>query len=248
MKRKILETIAVASLALVGTLGAAGRAQAQSRTQAMPAPAAKDYPEMAPLDQYMMERSAEIALARSSAPESISKDADVMVLGLHGYETAVKGTNGWVCMVQRGWSAGTDDPVFWNPKIRGAMCFNAPGARFNVPMTIKRTQSVLAAHSKTKLAEDIKAAFDKKELPPLESGAMCYMLSKESYLSDEGLHWHPHLMFFVTDKEADAWGANLDGSPVIGVKSDLDRLTLVMVPVRKWSDGSPDPVPAAPHS
>ncbi len=75
-----------------------------------------------PVDQYMMERSAEIAMAQSAAPPSISKDAEVMVMGRHGYEVAVKGKNGFVCMVERGWTAGVDDPVFWNPKIRGPIC------------------------------------------------------------------------------------------------------------------------------
>lgn len=62
-----------------------------------------------------MERGAEIALARSAAPESISRDAEVMVLGRHGYETAIKDKNSFVCMVERSWSAGIDDPDFWNP-------------------------------------------------------------------------------------------------------------------------------------
>jgi hypothetical protein len=45
---------------------------------------------MAPLDQYLMkDRNAEIALARSAAPEAISRDATVMVLAEHGYVTAV---------------------------------------------------------------------------------------------------------------------------------------------------------------
>jgi hypothetical protein len=57
MQRKILRTIALASFALVVGLGAAGEAQAQD----VKAP----YPNMAPLDQYLMERNAEIELARS---------------------------------------------------------------------------------------------------------------------------------------------------------------------------------------
>jgi hypothetical protein len=57
---------------------------------------------MAPIEQYLMtDRDAEIALARSSAPESISRDAEVLVLGRHGFETAVKGKNGFVCIVGR---------------------------------------------------------------------------------------------------------------------------------------------------
>src|SRR5262249_1085765 len=45
------------------------------------------YPSMAPLDQYLMpDRDAEIVLARSAAPDAISRDATVFVLGRHGYE------------------------------------------------------------------------------------------------------------------------------------------------------------------
>ena len=121
---------------------------------------------MAPLEQYLMpDRPAEIALSRSAAPESISRDAEVMVLGRHGYETAVKGKNGFVCMVERSWTAGIDDPGFWDPKIRGAICLNPPAARTVLPITLKKTELVLAGRSKAQMSEGIKDAFDKKELP-----------------------------------------------------------------------------------
>jgi hypothetical protein len=232
MQQKILRTIALGSFALVVAGGAAGRAQAQD--------AKAPYPNMAPIEQYMMERNAEIALARSAAPESISRDAEVMVLGPHGYETVVKGRNGFVCMVERSWTAGPDDPDFWNPKLRGAICFNPPAARTYLPLTIKKTESVLARGSKTRMVEEIKAGFEKKELPTLESGAMCYMMSKQSYLSDRDVHWHPHLMFFVPETDAATWGANLPGSPILGDKASPDRLTVFLVRVGKWSDGTAD--------
>src|SRR6202162_5233705 len=96
MDRKIVRTIALGSFALVVVLSTAWQAQAQD--------AKASYPSMAPLDQYLMtDRNAEIAMARSAAPEAISRDADVLVLGRHGYETAVKGKNGFVCVVERGW-------------------------------------------------------------------------------------------------------------------------------------------------
>ncbi len=114
MKRKVLRTVALSGFVVIALICAAGRSQAQD--------AKTPYPKMAPVDQYMMERNAEIALALSAAPPSISGDAEVMVMGRHGYEVAVKGKNGFVCMVERGWTAGVDDPVFWNPKIRGPIC------------------------------------------------------------------------------------------------------------------------------
>jgi len=102
MKQTTFMVIALRGFALVVLRSVGWKAQAQS-TKA-------PYPSMAPLDQYLVERNAEIAMARSAAPESISRDAEVLVLGSHGYETAVKGKNGFVCMVERSWTAGIDDP------------------------------------------------------------------------------------------------------------------------------------------
>jgi hypothetical protein len=233
MKRKVIRTIALGSFALVVMLGAAWQAHAQD--------AKAPYPNMAPVDQYLIgDRDAEIALARSAAPESISQDAEVMVLGRHGYEIAVKGKNGFVCLVERSWTAPIDDPNFWNPKLRGPLCLNAAGARTYLPLTIKKTEWILAGQSKAQMFESLKTALNKKELPMQEPGAMCYMLSKQQYLGDSAAHWHPHVMFFVPQTEDATWGANLAGSPVLASDAPEDRLTIFMVPVAKWSDGTAD--------
>jgi len=189
----------------------------------------------------MADRNAEIALARSAAPESISHDAEVLVLGRHGYETAVKGKNGFVCMVQRSWTAGVDDPDFWNPKLRAPICFNPPAARSYLPFAIKKTEWRLAGQSKAQMFESIKVGLDKKELPTPESGAMCYMMSKRGYLNDRDGHWHPHLMFFVPRMDALTWGADLPGSPLLAADDPEDRLTVFLIPVAQWSDGTADP-------
>ena len=182
--------------------------QAQSKTL---------YPSMAPLDQYLMDRDAEIALARSAAPEAISRDADILVLGRHGYETAVKGKNGFVCAVERAWMSpfnGEFADGFWNPKLRGPLCFNPPAARSILPMTYKRTEMALAGQSKAQIMEGIKT-FLKQGLPPLEPGAMSYMMAKEQYLTDAGQHhWVAHLMFYTPLMDGAAWGADLPHSPV----------------------------------
>ncbi len=233
MKREIVRAIAVSLFMLAMVLSAARAGRAQD--------AKAPYPNMAPVEQYMMaDRNAEIALARSAAPESIARDAEVMVLGAHGYETAVKGKNGFVCIVQRSWSAGIDDPNFWNPKLRGPTCFNPPAVRSYLPLVIKKTEMILAGKSKAQMVEGIKAGLDKKELPTQETGAMCYMLSKDGYLSDTAGHWHPHLMFFVPQTGAQNWGADLPGSPILASEDPEDRLTIFMVPVAKWSDGTAD--------
>jgi hypothetical protein len=207
----------------------------QARAQAGKA----SYPAMAPLDQYLIpEANSEIALARSAAPASISDGAEVMVLGPKGYTTAVKGTNGFLCIVERSWGAATDDPNFWNPKVRAPHCFNPPAAKTFLPIFLMKTKLVLAGKSKTEIVAATASALDKKELPALEPGAMCYMLSKQQYLTDQGSNWHPHLMFFVPGDAAKSWGANLPGSPVIAANDPQERVTIFLVWVGKWSDGT----------
>src|SRR5712692_4655117 len=235
MRLTKVSAIAINGLALLVVLGTTYRA--------MPQDVATPYPKMAPIGQYLMDRTAEIALARSAAPESISRDAEVLVLGRHGYETAIQGKNGFVCIVQRSWTAPIDDPDFWNPKLRAPICFNAAAARSYLPRTIKKTDLILAGRTKAQMMEAIVAGIDKKELPAMEPGAMCYMLSKQGYLSDRDGHWHPHLMFFVPLTEPASWGAGLPGSPVVGAFTDTpERHTVFLVPVAKWSDGTAAPM------
>jgi len=173
----------------------------------------------------MEDRNSEIALARSAAPESISRDAKVLALGRHGWETASQGKNGFVCMVQRSWMvAPTDDPEFWNPKMRAPMCLNAAAVRSLLPRTIKKTDLILAGRTKAQMIEAITEAIDKKELPEMEPGAMCFMQSKQGYVGDADGHWHPHLMFFLSRTEPAAWGADLPGSPILALPEPLAAL------------------------
>src|SRR3984885_6187243 len=107
---------------------------AEARAQAAKAP----YPAMAPLDQYLIpDEKAEIALARSSAPASVSDAAEVMVLRRDGYATAVKGSNGFVCIVERSWAKSTDDAEFWNSRVRAPNCFNPAASRTFLPIFLK---------------------------------------------------------------------------------------------------------------
>jgi len=233
MKRNFLKKAGAVtkSSVVVILLGVAWGARAQQANAL--------YPSMAPLEQYLMaDRADEIAMARSAGPPSIAQDAEVMVLGRHGYEVAVQGKNGFVCVVERGWTAAIDFPEFWNPKLRGPLCLNPPAARTYLPLTLKKTEWALAGQSNTQIAASLKAAFDKKELPSLEPGAMCYMLSKQGYLNDSVGHWHPHLMFFIPQADAQSWGANLPDSPILASEMPADRLTIFMVTVGKWSDGT----------
>jgi hypothetical protein len=209
------------------------------------------YAKMAPVEQYLMERTAEIALARSAAPESVSKDATVLVLGRQGYETAVEGKNGFVCMVGRSWTAAFDWPEFWNPKVRAADCMNPQSARSILPITELRAKMVMAGRSKAEILAAVKSAYESKQLPGLENGAMDYMMSKAAYLTDEDGHNGSHLMFYAGLDDGKDWGANLPGSPVIAAPywffsptgaseaKGLPPLVVFLVGVANWSDGTP---------
>jgi len=200
------------------------------------------YPAMAPVEEYLIaDQNAEIALARTAAPASIADGAEVMVLGRRGFTTAVKGTNGFLCVVERSWGAATDDAEFWNPKVRSPICFNPAAARSFAPIFLMKTKLVLAGESRTEIAAATASALEKKELPALEPGAMCYMMSKQQYLNDRGKSWHPHVMVFVSGDATKSWGANEAGSPVIAANDPEEGVTIMMVWVGHWSDGSPAP-------
>jgi len=229
MTRNKIRIILLSGFALIAALIASRPVAAQDAKQ--------PYPNVAPIEQYLMDRDAEIALARSAAPDSISRDAEVPVLGRHGFETAVKGKNGFVCIVERSWTSAPD-PDFWNPKVRTPICYNAPAAHSVLLRNIKRTGLILAGRTKGQVDEAIFAAVDKKELPAIELGAMCYMMSKQGYGGDSVQHWPSHLMFYFPQTDPAIWGAGLSGSPIIAMSDAQEHVTTFVIAVQRWSDGA----------
>jgi len=236
MRLTIVRTIrlAVVGLAVVPCVVCS----AQTRT----APA--KYPRMAPVDQYLMaNRVEEIALARTAAPESISRNAEILVLGRHGYETAVKGTNGFGCLVDRAWDAGFESAEFWNPKIRGPVCFNPAAVRSLLPLVLERARLALDGLTVTQIMDSTTAATTRRGNPVLQPGAICYMMSKEAYLTDRDGHNLSHLMLYTPQVDAAALGADAHGSPVImgqrSVPGTPSPVTEYYVAVPMWSDGTP---------
>jgi hypothetical protein len=203
------------------------------------------YPAMAPLTQYLSVNAAdEIALAKSAAPTSISANADVLTLSSHGYKTAIKGNNGFVCLVERSWATGFADAEFWNPKFRAPICYNRAAARTVLPGYIERTGWVLAGVSTSEMITRTRVERSANTFMLPEAGAMSYMMSKQGHLHDADGHWHPHVMLYLANTEAAAWGANLDGSPIFAQEGSPEPVTTFFVPVTKWSDGTAETVEA----
>jgi hypothetical protein len=243
MDRKYFATPALLMLVLVVVLGGALPARTED--------AKPKYPKMAPIEAYLIsDRKAEIALARSAAPESISRNATVLVLTRQGYETAARGTNGFVCLVERPWAYTIDFPEVWNPKILGPDCFNAPAARSLIPIINSRTQMVLAGESEAQILAALRAKYQSKKLPALEPGAMGFMMSKSAYLTDAPPHNLSHLMFFTTLSNGAVWGANLPRVPIASfsfwfpndpnnpLAQGLPPIRIFIVALKRWSDGS----------
>jgi hypothetical protein len=180
----------------------------------------------------------EIALARSAAPPSISARATVLVLGTHGYVTAVKGTNGFVCVVERSWAntPSVKSTEFWNSKFRAPYCYNALGAQSMLPRYLLKTRSVLAGASRREIDLRAKAAWAAGTFVQPMPGAMCYMMSDRGRLNRGG-PWHPHLMFYFPRTQEPDWGANSRGSPVYANQREHTTVFFVLVPA--WSDGTP---------
>jgi hypothetical protein len=235
---KAMETNATAwgNLVLISLLIATAQMQAQNNK----AP----YPGMAPIERYMMDHNAEIALARSAAPESISRDAEVLLLGRKGYETAIKGKNGFVCLVARSWMSPFGSEEFWNPKIRAPECYNPPAVLSFLPYAVKATVMALSGFSKSQIFDGIKAAVDKRELGAPARGSLIYMMSRQAYFTDKGNRGFCHLMYDLPRIEGAVWGANqvgapglFDGSPIFFQQLDPAPVTEFYVALGTCSDG-----------
>jgi hypothetical protein len=200
---------------------------------------ATSYERMAPLTQYLMSPAAEIALARTAAPAAISDKATVLSLDAQGYQTAVRGTNGFTCLVERSWLSPFQSPDFWNPQVRVPICYNPAASESVLTYSLRRTKLVLAGDSKEKVLDEVRAAVAHNELSPPKPGAMSFMMSKHGRLADTDGPWHSHVMFHVPKVAGASWGANLPGSPVVFDDREVpEPQAIFMVPVSRWSDGT----------
>ena len=240
MRNRNFVVFASVSLAVMFGFSTPGRMQAKDN--ATPST-------MSSIDPYLMDREAEIAMARSAGPTSISSGARVLVLGRHGYETAVEGKNDFVCLVGRSWDLPKNNPAFWDPKIHAPICLSAPAVRSFLPMYLKKTELALAGRSNTEIEDGVVEAIAKRELPTPESGSVSYMLSKQGYLN-EGIKgpWLPHVMFFVSEIDPKSLGSDLgDDVPLDAREEKVGHYTTIDVPVSKWSDGTPSPRETGGH-
>jgi hypothetical protein len=167
-----------------------------------------------PLSEYKMDRDAEMALAKSAAPQAISDRATIRVLTKSGYQTAHEGDNGFVCMVMRGFTgAPTFTPVqirafiTYDAKTRAPICFNPQAVRTVLPYYELRTKLGFEGKTPDQIAEGVQAAYAKGEIPKRTEVSFAYMWSADQVLGPAG-HWHPHLMVYLPYYENSMLGNN----------------------------------------
>ena len=215
----------VASAAAILLFAAAIVTSAQGQTQ---------YP---PLSEYMMPQDAEIALARSAAPANVSDHATIKVLNESGFEVAIEGDNGFVCMVVRAWSAPTYTPavfldfVYYAP-LRAPICFNPVAAETMMLYYELRTELGLQGKNPDEIADGIEAAYAKGELPRIETVSFAYMWSADQDLGPGIGHWHPHMMVFTPYYENSMLGGNEFGGTLPFVSDDAGTpFAVTVIPV-----------------
>jgi hypothetical protein len=189
-----------------------------------------------PLNQYLMPRDAEIALARSAAPAGISDRATIKVLTNSGYEVASQGDNGAVCMVMRGFSAPTYTPaqfrdLVYDPKVDAPICFTAPAAKTAMPYYELRTRLALERKGPDQIAQAVQAAYATGELPHRDAVTFAYMWSAHQHLGPPGA-WHPHMMVFAPNYDNAMVGGFAFGSPLPQLSDDAGTpFAVVVIPV-----------------
>ncbi len=232
---RLIRALAVVTLLVVPA--AACRAQGEAAQN--PRDSSSRYSRMLPLAQYLIpDRATEVALARSAAPASISDHAEILVLGARGYQVAVSGTNGFVCMVDRAWTSDFDDPDYMNPTVREPTCFNRAAAASILPRVYAKTRLALAGASKAAMFDSMRAEYARHAIPLPGPGAMSYMMSQQTWFGPYYGAGDPHLMFYFPRTDSLLWGAGLPGAPVIVHQDSPEPITTFVIPLPAFADGS----------
>lgn len=190
-----------------------------------------------PLDAYMMTRDAEVTLARSAAPANISGKATIKVLTNTGYEAVHAGSNGFVCIVMRAWSAPTYTPapfrdLVYDATVRAPICFDPDAARTVMPYYELRTRLGMEGRTPDLIADGVEAALASGALPKREAVTFAYMWSADQHLGPGVGHWHPHMMVFAPYHRNAMLGDNDFAKPLPFVSDDGGTpFAVVVIPV-----------------
>jgi len=174
----------------------------------------------------------------------VSDSATILFLTPAGYEQVAKGTNGFTCAVIREFAMPYTDPAKWNARVRAPHCFNAAATTSVLHQMVEVSKWVVTGVSHDEVLDRTEQNFRNRSFAMPGAGAMAYMLSSRQYLADDHPHWMPHMMFYYERASQPAsrfGGAGMD-APVIDASQGEPAypITTILIPVRQWSDGTPD--------
>src|SRR5215469_12430162 len=190
-----------------------------------------------PLTAYLLPRDAEVALAKSAAPASISDRATIKILTENGFEVAHQGDNGFVCFVMRGFTgAPTFTPaqirfMVYDPKTLAPICLNPQAVRMVLPYYELRTRLGIQGKTPDQIAEAVQRAYASGEIPKRDEVSFGYMWSADQVLGPAG-HWHPHVMVYAPNYENPMLGGNEFAGHLPAVGDDAGTpFAVIVIPV-----------------
>ena len=179
--------------------------------------------------EYLMPVEKEVALARSAAPDFVSRDATVLVLTRNGYVEHVNGTNGFVCIVLRSWGEAFFRPDrAYNPETIDPECMNPAAAEAILPVQLLRAELGLKGTDPLVIKSTVQEKFRTGEIERIQGVGFSYMLSNRM------TRHRPHIMFYIPDSEgAESFGNRPGESQLVYVIGGKDEPYIAAVTVHE---------------
>ena len=183
-----------------------------------------------PLPPAELSTADQIRIAKSAAPEDVSKDAKVWVFENGHYVVAVQGTSGMACAIFRE-----------RPNSLVPLCGDAEADATVMAISRFQTEERLAGKTQEQIKAEVESGMASGRFRAPQRPAMTYMTSSAQVITDpKGEHptrFLPHVMVFYPKMQAKAMGIVESNSMDIPIMDDDGMATsrLVIV-VRDWTE------------
>ena len=203
---------------------------------------AQEYPQrLGDIADFLLPEERETALAKSAVPAHLSDGAAIWLLTPTGYQQSASGSNGFQCLVQRGWSSPfVIEDVFFDPRLVAPICFNEEAAKTAMVEYFRRTELVLQGMAREEVAKQVLAEMGGGTIPLPSRTAVAYMLSPQQWIGSQVERWMPHVMVYGPQLRQGDIGANgLDSGMPLVFEHNGGPMATIVIPVPRWSDGTP---------
>lgn len=206
---------------------------------------AQDTSTMRPIDDYLMDEAYEIALAESAGPAGVAAVATILVLRRDGHEPVREGTNGFVCLVERGWTnyivnASKPSPSFWSPEFIVPVCYNDEAVETVFQSYLLKTEMALAGKTRSEIKHVVDARLADGTLRPPIGPALAYMLSDGQRLGPAG-QFVPHVMIYIPYTEPQSLGSDPSGQHQLWVRGAGGPWANILVPMPTFRKAPSEP-------